>query len=284
MTLNPERVTSSSPHLGQAQVVHLGKIEGNCVFFSDVHLMQPFDFHTAHFLKVLMEAGNSAQHVFLLGDVFEFIDASQRFFRKLWKPVFDTLTELRNQGVHVYFLEGNHDFGFELSHRREFKKTESWLRSWSTFAADAAFEFEHPGAGLVHVRHGDDVVTHDAYLRFRHFAKSFPAQFALSLLPALPIHLFFLWFSKKSRRRGEAYVLTSQKLLLDFEVFLQTRHFRKPNVLIVGHIHVLGDGYVKGVRTLSGPDWHTAPSILELAADGKITRRFLNLSGNTQTK
>ena len=266
MKVLSDRHCSPSPHKGHSQVVHLGKIAGDCLVFSDVHLMDPADQHTQNFIEALLLYGKQVHHVFLLGDIFEFIDASRSYFRELWRPVFQALEELKASGVAVYFSEGNHDFGFELSYRRERKWQNSWLVQWASYAGDSAFEFEHDAFGKVHLRHGDDVVTSQSYLRFRAVVKSFVAQFLLGLLPPAPMHVFFLWLARQSRKRGENYCLTKQKLLADVTRFIENGHFEKPDVLILGHIHVYADGPIHGVQTLSGPDWHTAASVLLLKA------------------
>ena len=221
------------------------------------------------------------RHVFLLGDIFEFIDASSPFFRELWKEVFAVLGMLQSRGVLVYFVEGNHDFGFEYV-RQLALETESardsslWLKQWATFVGDVGLQFDHPALGRVHVRHGDDVVAPQEYLYFRGFVKSRFAGFLLRRVPSQASHTFFLWLAKKSRKRGDAYELPLEKVRDDVMRFVSDEEFPLPDVLIIGHIHVFVDTKINSMRMLSGPDWYQAPSYLMVAQDGSIGRFFLD--------
>lgn len=265
-------------------------IDGDCVFLSDVHLFEPEDEATAVFLSVLQAIGErqghfrDVRHVFLVGDVFEFIDGSAPFFRRLWKNVFDALAELRARDIHVYFIEGNHDFGFE--HRGPAYNAHEqpqglspgcpWSSQWATFAGDAGLHFEHPALGSLHVRHGDDVVSEPGYLYFRAFVKSAGARRLLRLLPSAPAHRFFLAFAKLSRRAGSGYHLTLAKIHRDVRRFFQRHRDIPLRTMVIGHIHVHLDTIVDGVRVLAGPDWHTAPSYLVIGAGGEVQRLFVD--------
>jgi UDP-2,3-diacylglucosamine pyrophosphatase LpxH len=263
--------------LGHAPLRSGCVLEGDSLFLSDIHLFEPDDQQTRLVLDLLASIGpgrsapaglpqlSGIRHLFFLGDIFEFIDASVAYFRQLWRSFFDALVELKSRGVQIYMIEGNHDFGFEsLSH-------------WTAFAGDAGLDFTHSGLqGLLHVRHGDDVVCDRGYLVFREFVKSAPATRLLRLLPAGPAHRFFLKFAKLSREAGSQYALTLPKIQRDVERFLLMHPGAKPELMIIGHIHVHLDTVVNGVRVVAGPDWHNAPSVLLLTADGELQRCFVN--------
>ena len=79
---------------------------------SDVHLHNPQDNLTKIFIETLYSFEN-AENVFLLGDIFDFIAVKSPYFFDLWENVFHAFKHLKKSGVRLYFIEGNHDFGFE---------------------------------------------------------------------------------------------------------------------------------------------------------------------------
>ena len=282
---------------GHAKRLGHGPLDGACAFVSDVHLFDPDDENTHRFLGFLRCVGVGDEHsgddqavalahvrtLFLVGDIFEFIDASVTYFRDLWKDVFAELAQATKRGVRVFFIEGNHDFGFEhgvgssssalVSSSLDQK---SWKAMWSAYAGDAGLDFEHETAGPLHVRHGDDVVSEPGYRVFRAFVKSSFAARILRCLPAAPAHRFFIGFASVSRRAGSGYSLTLAKIRRDFSAFLALHPEAPPGTVVIGHIHVYLDAVVDGTRVIAGPDWYTAPSYLLLRADGVFERVFLD--------
>ena len=97
----------------------------NFVIISDVHLREPENHITKLFIetldKFILEKKNKTSEIeaiFLLGDIFDFITVSKSFFIKLWKNVFNKFHEIKSLGISIYFIEGNHDFGFEHFHSK----------------------------------------------------------------------------------------------------------------------------------------------------------------------
>lgn len=258
---------------GEAPLVDLGRLAGTCAFISDVHLEEPDAELTRFFLQSIQELVGKVDHLFLVGDLFEFIDVGGRFFRDYWTDFFAVLRNLKENGMQIYFVEGNHDFGFAAVARR------AWLAEWSHAAQDACFRFLHPHAGVLHVRHGDDVVTTPAYLKFRYLVKSSWCQWPLRLIPGRWMHRLCIWFAQKSRARGNYRPLPRSKLVADLQRYAsRSTDF---DALVIGHIHVHTDARNVGARAVSffsGPDWHTSPSYLLLQHDGTFERVFLQAS------
>ena len=101
----------------------------NFVIISDVHLREPENHITKLFIetldKFILEKKNKTSEIeaiFLLGDIFDFITVSKSFFIKLWKDVFNKFLEIKSLGISIYFIEGNHDFGFEHFHSKKLDK------------------------------------------------------------------------------------------------------------------------------------------------------------------
>lgn len=254
---------------GRARLHHLGRLSGRCVFVSDVHLKRPDDELSSSFLKFVTGLKGNVEHLFLVGDIFEFIDASSIFFRRLWDSVFSALQDLKANGCCIYFIEGNHDFGFceGRSHR--------WWAEWADFAGDVCCAFLHESAGSVHVRHGDDIVASQAYLYFRACVKDTRIQQILRVIPGRLMHELCLWFAERSRRAGAYRPLEASVLKSSVQSYLRQESPGVPEALVLGHIHVFSDAFGLGSRLLSGPDWPSAPSFLALDEHGNWSRRFL---------
>jgi UDP-2,3-diacylglucosamine hydrolase len=268
------RVSTTRDDRGRAKMHDLGRLSGRCVFVSDVHLKRPDDGLTRLFLSFLKSLQGEADHLFLVGDIFEFIDGASAFFQELWSPIFAVLGELKSAGCCVYFLEGNHDFGFAA------RGSQIWVSDWADLAGDFACVFEHDSAGSVHVRHGDDVVASQAYLQFRAWVKDARLQRLLRVIPGRLMHEICLWFAERSRAAG-AYRPLEEDLLRQCVIsYLREGHDREPQSLVLGHIHVFSDAVGSSGQLFSGPDWPSAPSFLALERAGNWSRHFLHPDKN----
>lgn len=260
---------TESLRLGRVRRHDLGLLSGRCVFVSDVHLKRPDDDLSSAFLHFLAGLKGNVDHLFLVGDIFEFIDASSVFFQRLWDPVFSGLRDLKSGGCRVYFIEGNHDFGFSGA------GIHHWWSEWADLAGDLSCAFLHESAGTVHVRHGDDVVASQAYLYFRACVKNRRIQQILRAIPGRLMHELCLWFAERSRRAGAYRPLEQSVLKSSVQAYLQRENPGVPQALVLGHIHVFSDASGLGSRLFSGPDWPSAPSYLELDRQGNWFRNFL---------
>jgi UDP-2,3-diacylglucosamine hydrolase len=259
------------------RTVKLGNID-NFIVISDVHLRDPNDDITKIFINTLdklihekKENITKIDALFLLGDIFDFITVSKNFFLNLWKEVFNKFLELRTEGVSIYFIEGNHDFGFEHFHSKK-------LDQYFTDYGDFIIEFNHHKMGTVVLRHGDNVVCAPTYHKPRAFFKSYLFQKIANLFFAgWMMHFICTRYAKKSRDRGEYNALQASFLSQCIENYLNSYKdtFRKNlNTLFIGHIHVLIDTVFKNTHFLVGPDWFLAPSYLVCSKDGMTNRIF----------
>lgn len=251
----------------------------NFVIISDVHLREPNDDITKLFIKNLdnliieKKKNNSLiDTIFLLGDIFDFITVSKKFFLKLWKEVFDKFLEIRALGISIFFIEGNHDFGFEHFHSKRLDK-------YFTNYGDCIIEFDHQTFGKVVLRHGDNIVCSPTYHKPRAFFKSYLFQKIANLFfSGWLMHFICTNYAKKSRHRGEYNALQSSFLNLCISNYLN--EFRETNniqidTLIIGHIHVYIDAHFMGTKFLVGPDWFSAPNYLLCNSNGTQERVFI---------
>ncbi|BBH51892.1 UDP-2,3-diacylglucosamine diphosphatase [Fluviispira sanaruensis] len=251
------------------------------IVISDVHLRDPKDATTKLFLKTLddilmknkNEEKDKTEALFLLGDIFDFIAASKNFFLEMWSEVFEKFKLLKDNGIQVYFVEGNHDFGFE--HFRSQK-----LDSYFTDYGDITIEFLHRRAGKMMLRHGDDLICPEKYLKFRSIVKGkFFQKLTSFLIAGLFMHFLFSRYAKISRAQDSyrKLQLSFLKTCLDKFYINYKNQFQKTiSILIIGHIHVYTEQYYKQTLLLVGPDWFSAPSYLYFNKEGVSERIFLS--------
>ena len=247
-------------------ILDIGSVN-SLVIISDVHLDQRGDKLEQSFLSAL-ESIKNVEVLVLLGDIFDFVFARKRFYAEYWLQVLIKLKELKATGIKIYFVEGNHDFGFEHGILNEFK-------SVFEAAGDFVLVAHHKHLGRIEMRHGDDIVCQPSYLKFRSVVKSGWFQSVFSVVPGLLLHTIFSKYAKLSRKKDDYRKLDSEFLkssLLNYFNLLQNIPVPKADTLIFGHIHVFCDDVIDSTRFLSGPDWLSCPSILQIRADGAVLR------------
>jgi UDP-2,3-diacylglucosamine pyrophosphatase LpxH len=232
---------------------------------SDVHLRNPADERTGQFLAMLASLPD-IDHLFLLGDIFDFVFVQSRYYTKRWEALFQRLETVASRGVTIVFVEGNHDFGFSLPLDPELSRCFS-------HAGDLIVNFRHPALGRVMLRHGDDIVCTESYLNFRALVKSLTFQRCAALIPGVIMEQLFSRWARFSRSRDDYRKLTPAFFTdsIQGRVMTQTP---PPDTLIIGHVHEYIDTRVGSIRCLSGPDWFSAPSLLHCTPSGNIVRTF----------
>ncbi len=248
------------------RILDIGNVNSLAII-SDVHLDQRGEKLEQSFLNAL-ESIKNVEVLVLLGDIFDFVFAKKLFYAEHWSQVLLKLKELRATGVKIYFVEGNHDFGFEHCILNEFK-------SVFEAAGDFILIARHKHLGRVEMRHGDDIVCQPSYLKFRSVVKSALFQGVFSIVPGFLLHQIFSKYAKVSRKKDVYRKLDSEFLkssLLNYFNLLQNSQMPKADTLVFGHIHVFCDNVIESTRFLSGPDWLSCPSILQIMADGAVLR------------
>lgn len=74
---------------------------------ADAHILNPTD---PNFKKVLSFLDVSAKTIIFLGDTFELLVGNSSFYIKTYRPLWDKVKNLLQQGTTIYYFEGNHDF------------------------------------------------------------------------------------------------------------------------------------------------------------------------------
>ncbi|MBM3381077.1 MAG: hypothetical protein FJY29_01385 [Betaproteobacteria bacterium] len=251
------------------RLLDLGKTN-RLVVVSDVHMRTPEDSRTEIFCRFLDEL-RDCDTLVLLGDIFDFINARQVFYHRLWEKVFTRLKRIRERGVRVVFIEGNHDYGFEHAPCLE-------VRECFDFCGDFVGRIQHSVFGNMLLLHSDDVVCPPSYRVFRSLVKSSLFQSCMSPIPGSATSFLFSRYAQLSRSKDAYRKLSNSFLTSCVEEFLSTKAHtlvEELKLCVFGHIHVQLDDTLNDVRFLSGPDWFSAPSAMTFSAEGHLHRSWL---------
>ena len=92
-------------------------LRGNCLFVSDAHFRTPPDAASEErelkLVQLLKSQEGRLQHLFLLGDIFDYWFEYRDVVPKGYFTLFACLKELHLQGVQIHYFTGNHDMWVE---------------------------------------------------------------------------------------------------------------------------------------------------------------------------
>lgn len=92
-------------------------LHGNCLFVSDAHFRTPPDVTSEErerrLIELLEQHRMQLQHLFLLGDIFDFWFEYRDVVPKGYVSLFAYLKELNRQGIEIHYFTGNHDMWVE---------------------------------------------------------------------------------------------------------------------------------------------------------------------------
>jgi len=216
-----------------------------CLFLADAHLRDEQDTHYQALLQFLshIKGRDSAQepsravghrftsesdiiidHLFILGDFFDFWFSCRSKIYPGFRPIVDRLIHLKKEGVTIHFCEGNHDFLMKPYFCRILGMNvhEDW----------ASLNLE--GRRIL-IGHGDLVdLTNRKYLFLRKILRSRSFFFLQKLLP-----LSVLWaFARKSSLASQELMGGAQEAIMARMVAFAEKSFQKGyDAVILGHCH-----------------------------------------------
>jgi UDP-2,3-diacylglucosamine hydrolase len=127
-------------------------------FISDVHLgskVPPEEQERVdRFNQLLRHVGNDADRIFFVGDLFDFWYEYKYAIPKNHFSVLHQLAILRDQGIEMHYLAGNHDFFLGSFFDRELK-IKTWANEWTGEIENKKF----------YLFHGDGVAKKDVGYR-----------------------------------------------------------------------------------------------------------------------
>jgi UDP-2,3-diacylglucosamine hydrolase len=236
------------------------------VFLSDVHLgMSPRDEEAereARLLAFLRSLPGRASHLYVVGDLFEFWFEYTTAIPRRYFELLRALADLRDAGVHVTLMAGNHDFWLG-----PFLSGELGLST-----TDGPLTVEHQGR-RVWLHHGDGIVAGDLGYKVLRRVLRHPLSIGLYrwLHPDVGIPLAH-WASHTSRRSRVQLPLPADRL---YERLAVPRFREGYDAVMIGHYHRAyqrRDG--RHVFFVLG-DWFRTFSWVELA-DGEFTLHRLD--------
>lgn len=210
-------------------------LKGKKIFFaSDFHLGAPNKLESKKreekIIRWLEEIRNEASAIFLVGDIFDFWFEYQEVIPKGFVRFISKISELRDQGIPIFFFTGNHDL---------------WMKNYFTEELDIPV-FHQPvtlnieGKKIL-IGHGDGLGPGDHFYKFlkKIFTYSFFNWLFRWLHPDLGIKIAKAW-SGKSRisniEKDEGSFLGEDEWLWQYckEIEAKTHH----DYYIFGHRHL----------------------------------------------
>ena len=217
-------------------------------FISDIHLMLNRTKQEAKREEILFSffdhVRNSGGTLIINGDLFDFYFEYKDVIPKVYAPLYYQILKLRESGVKVHYILGNHDY---------------WVMD---FINDVLFDKVYDddvklkiGKKTFYITHGDGFLSWDkSYRALKKFIRSrLFIWFYRSLHPRIG-YSFANWVSKK----GEHYVHTKEynKKILD-EMKVQSKPFFDDgcDYFISGHYHQAKELDMKNGKLLILPHW-----------------------------
>lgn len=193
------------------------------------------------FLSFLHDA-RGADHLFLLGDIFDFWFDYPHFRLKGYEELLQGLDRIRDTGVRLHFVGGNHDiWAQEYFHERY---------GCEIVPVDRVVEL---GDLRVRLTHGDGLLGYDwAYNTFRDIVRTRAGVLlAKSLHPEL-LYSLSTWLSGKSRGASREEASEIEQKALNW---LRDEARGEWDLLVIGHVHHGFDLSRDGYRMAALPGW-----------------------------
>ena len=234
-------------------------------FVSDIHLKSVDERNGKTLLRFLNSlVGTKDVHLFLLGDIFDWWLSDHKVFVEKFYPIIESIQKLIQQGVNVYFFEGNHDL-----HIHPYWADKLGVRVFT----DA--EYFKLGAWTVRCEHGDLINLEDkAYLRMRALFRHPIVEALGHHLPGIMWEKIGLFFSHKSRQVSAGYRENKeQKLIQMIRAHAERAYQEKPfDFIITGHMHVRDEYYFGSSKSKPGSinlgSWFEEVKVLKLTESG----------------
>jgi len=195
------------------------------VFFSDVHIRGADDEACSLLRSFLRDASRNLDHLFIVGDLFDFWFSRAGVVYPGFQPVIDELAAMQGRGVKIHLFEGNHDFYLGRYFTR--------YHGIEVFADDARLQLD---GRKLYVAHGDLVDESDrGYRLLRRVLRSRLFFGVQSLLP-LPM----LWrLARLSSDASKEYLAKPQEgLAAKMEAFAREKFEEGIDAVILGHCHL----------------------------------------------
>lgn len=240
-------------------------------FLSDLHLTDIQERRSQVLLRFLSSLVNKDQqitHLFLLGDIFDLWVGSQDFFAKKFEPIVELILKLKEQGVIIHYVEGNHDV-----HISKFWHEQGIACSVDPVLVSLPIKSElHPTKKIIlQIEHGDLINQQDlTYLKYRKFLRSKPMQWLSNSLPGEIIQWIGERASKESRKHSRILRAEQQESLRQM-IRTHAVTMAKKNTfdfIISGHMHIRDEFQFesnnKNVTSINLGSWFDAYKVFQI--------------------
>lgn len=238
-------------------------------FVSDIHIKKAEERNgkiLLRFLHSLREKNPAEVHLFLLGDIFDLWIGGSTFFAKQFPDLMKALKDLRQSGMRITYIEGNHDVHID----------DYFAKKLGLEVLVEAQYYQIDGL-TVRCEHGDLINLQDEkYLKYRSTIRN-PLLRPLRHLPGAMWSYLGNRASRKSRSRSQDYRLQNEAELITMirEHTLRAYKEKPFDVIISGHMHVFDD-YVSAinghdVRTVNLGSWFEKSVKVFCLKDGKAS-------------
>ncbi|HBQ20307.1 MAG: hypothetical protein A2Z91_05710 [Deltaproteobacteria bacterium GWA2_38_16] len=198
--------------------------EKKIIFVSDLHLKGIRDPRMKAFLSFLEQEKTSLSRLVIGGDLFDFWMGFNAVVFYEYVPVLNKLLELKEVGVKIDYIEGNHDFSLGPFFTEALKV--------NVIKEESMFQL---GDFKIYMAHGDEVNRKDyGYLFLRWFLR---ACFTKALVKFLPPS--WIWkLSQRSSHVSRNYRSANPKAIQLFRDFARQKlETENMDVVILGHTH-----------------------------------------------
>jgi UDP-2,3-diacylglucosamine hydrolase len=203
----------------------------SALFISDLHISGMSD-PKAETLREWLRSLNSANcsHLFFMGDIFDFWISNHQIFVREYRPLLAELNRLRDEGVKLFYFEGNHDL-----HLEKFWET---VMGFEVYTGPVYLPL---GPWELRLEHGDEMDPEDrGYLFLRWLLRTPVLTWLAHHLPGAVV-----------REIGEASASTSRSYTTEVKKISEDRARKKIHrhaeksyaerpfhFMISGHVHV----------------------------------------------
>ena len=192
------------------------------VFVGDAHLQGRKDPNQSNFCDFLDNL-KDIDHLFIMGDLFEYWVGYNRFIHHHYKPVIDGLIGLAHRGVKIIYMEGNHDFSLEPFFA-------------ATIGADVypdTADIRYDGKRLL-LSHGDVIDEKRSYVFLRAFLRSRPFRIFHRLVPPMVGWKIAIESARRSRAAMERGVVLERTL----RQYAREKIGEGFDLVVMGHTHL----------------------------------------------
>ncbi len=217
-------------------------------FISDVHLMlntsPEEESKQKKLFSFLTHISNTGGTLFIVGDFFEFYFEYPHVIPKVYFSVFSKLHTLKESGVDIHFLVGNHDYWVQ-----EFITS---TLTTKTYLGETTITIN---GKTFYLTHGDGLLTWDrGYRALKSVIRNRVFIWLYRWLHPTLGYKIADWVS----HRGQHYIHTdeyNQKVVKELKVFAETITNEGADFVICGHYHQMVNEPVNGGRLIVLGDW-----------------------------